>query len=741
MYSKSLVLVGVLALLTVMMATTDRAPSAASSGPLAGGVALVDQTTGMWHLHVPDRPGASFYYGNPGDEPFFGDWDCDGEATPGLYRRSDGYVYLRNANTAGTAHVSFYFGDPGDFPLAGDFDGDGCDTVSIFRPGESRVYVTNRLAEGDRGLGAADYSFPFGDPGDVAFAGDFDGDGVDTVAGFRPGSNLVFLAADPYGTSIDEPFHFGDHGDRPLAAPTLAGRDTVALYRPAERRLIFRDGAGSMPLPGAEPDWTPVAGALRAHAAATASSPPASNSPTDATVYPGESIQAAASAQPPGATIVITRGEHRLQQVVPKSGQTFVGEPGAVLNGSRLLTSFTYEGGWWVASGQTQQGLRLGRCAAFEGAYYDGCRYPEDVFYDDRPLWQVTDPAQLAPGRWLFDYDNDRILLADDPSGRKVEVSVAKHAFSYWRAGQSWDTAIPGNVTIRGLVIEKYASPPQHGAIQAGGYGSGDPPDGMSQNWLIEGNELRWNHGAGIRVGDGTLVRDNYIHHNGQSGLASDSTGAIVEGNEIAFNNTMGFDITHGSGGFKFGKTRNLTITGNYVHHNHGPGLWADTDNVGTRYLHNRVEDNSGPGIFHEVSYDAEVAYNEVHRNGYATPDWSYGAGILIAHSPGVEVHHNRLSGNADGIVGIDQNPGTGAFGPYVLDRLWVHDNYVEITDGWVGVTQDHGDPSVFQRDIRFERNRYRTGGRSHPFAWNDREASPADWLGAGHDLDGSITS
>ncbi len=55
----------------------------------------------------------------------FGDWDCDGEETPGLFRRPDGYAYLRNSNTPGLADVGFYFGDTGDIPLGGDLHGDG----------------------------------------------------------------------------------------------------------------------------------------------------------------------------------------------------------------------------------------------------------------------------------------------------------------------------------------------------------------------------------------------------------------------------------------------------------------------------------------------------------------------------------------------------------------------------------------------------------------------------------------
>jgi hypothetical protein len=51
-------------------------------------------------------------------------------------------------------------------PLAGDFNGDGCDTLSIYRPSEARFYIANELGENDGGLGAADSSFLLGNVGD-----------------------------------------------------------------------------------------------------------------------------------------------------------------------------------------------------------------------------------------------------------------------------------------------------------------------------------------------------------------------------------------------------------------------------------------------------------------------------------------------------------------------------------------------------------------------------------------------
>jgi len=65
----------------------------------------MDQTTGVWHLQDVGGGTTSFYYGNPGDYPIVGDWDCSGIDTPGLYRQSDGYMYLRNSNTQGVAEL------------------------------------------------------------------------------------------------------------------------------------------------------------------------------------------------------------------------------------------------------------------------------------------------------------------------------------------------------------------------------------------------------------------------------------------------------------------------------------------------------------------------------------------------------------------------------------------------------------------------------------------------------------
>ena len=50
-------------------------------------------------------------------------------------------------------------------------------------------------------------------------------------------------------------------------------------------------------------------------------------------------------------------------------------------------------------------------------------------------------------------------------------------------------------------IIEKYANWIQGGVVGGGGY---------ITNWLIEGNEIRLNHGTGVVGGSSSIIRENY---------------------------------------------------------------------------------------------------------------------------------------------------------------------------------------------------------------------------------------
>jgi hypothetical protein len=218
--------------------------SASASAAAAGDdVGVVDEDTGIWYLRdASSGATTSFYYGNPGDTAFVGDWDCDGVDTPGLYRQSDGFVYLRNENTQGNAHTTFFFGDPGDIPIPGDFNGDGCDTVSTYRPSLARFFIINTLGEDGKGLGVADSDFRFGNPGDSPLVGDWDGDLVDGVGVLRASTGTAYLidSLSAYAPATAVSFSKDDK----VVVGTWGATDALAAYQAA---------SGSFKLPGSDP--------------------------------------------------------------------------------------------------------------------------------------------------------------------------------------------------------------------------------------------------------------------------------------------------------------------------------------------------------------------------------------------------------------------------------------------------------------------------------------------------------
>lgn len=202
-------------------------------------VAVQDPATGIWTLRDGAGGTEAFYFGNPLDIPFIGDWNGDGIDTAGLYRESTGFLFLRNSNTQGIADVDIYYGNPGDLPVAGDWNGDGTDTVGIYRRSDNTFYLRNSNTQG-----IADIVIPLGDAGDVPLAGDWDGDGVDTIGVYRPSNKTLYFVndlGDPIvdvthvyaGTSSADEVVVGDwDGD---------GIDTVGVFRTSTAHWYLRD--------------------------------------------------------------------------------------------------------------------------------------------------------------------------------------------------------------------------------------------------------------------------------------------------------------------------------------------------------------------------------------------------------------------------------------------------------------------------------------------------------------------
>jgi len=445
------------------------------------------------------------------------------------------------------------------------------------------------------------------------------------------------------------------------------------------------------------------------------------------TINPGDNIQNIVQRSSPGTSFQLKAGTYRFQSIVPKDGDTFLGEPGTILTGSQILTDFAPQGQYWVAKVRAQRSEPRGQCSSDAPA----CNLPEDLFVDDRPLRRSPSLDSIGSGKWYLDYDGGQVYIADDPTGHKVEISLTRHAF--------YGTA--KNVTIRGLLIEKYANPAQSGAI----HGALDPAGPAGHGWVIEDCEVRLNHGEGIHIGPQGRVIHNNLHDNGEFGIAGSGSDILIDGNEIAYNNYAGFNYSWGAGGSKFVFTNGLIVRNNKVHDNEGPGLWTDIENVNVLYENNSTSHNKVAGIFHEISYDAVIRNNTVEEDGFnpkGNGPW-WGAGIVISASSNVEVVGNHVINCMNGIVGIQDERGSSKQRgtPYLIRNLYVHNN--EITQGQGVAAAIVAKPSLGSAPFtslnnRFQNNVYRLADpKCKCYDWDGKRLNKDEWRSRGQDRDG----
>jgi Beta-propeller repeat len=150
--------------------------------------------------------------------------------TIGVYRPTTGEWFLRNSNTAGTADISFTFGgQSGDQPIAGDWNGDGKDDVGVFRPATHQFLLRQPTIQLVRPcstcpliptLVITTITINFGQSGDVAVVGDWNGDGIDTPGVFRPSTSQWLLTNSPNinnsSPAVDVTLFFGVPGFAPV---------------------------------------------------------------------------------------------------------------------------------------------------------------------------------------------------------------------------------------------------------------------------------------------------------------------------------------------------------------------------------------------------------------------------------------------------------------------------------------------------------------------------------------------
>lgn len=332
------------------------------------------------------------------------------------------------------------------------------------------------------------------------------------------------------------------------------------------------------------------------------------------TLTAGANIQVAIDAYPAGTVFQLAAGMYRGQQFLAKSNDQFIGDPSGatILNGALLLSGWSTSGGYWHVSGLpaplTGHGTPGSNPLALD---------LNDLFVDNVVYTRVAALSEVTAGRWYFDPATNSVYISDNPTGHAVEYSALPNL--------TRDNGAIG-VVLQNLTVEKYATDAQNGAIQA------------VRDWRIEGVTARWNHGAGLSVGSGTVVEGGHYIDNGQAGIEGyNMTGAKVLDAEIARNNYAGYDTEWDAGGLKMVVSSNIVVSGNNVHDNYGQGIWGDWDSSAWTISGNVVSHNDGAGIMYEISHGAtQITNNTVSNNS--------GSGIYISNADGVAVSGNTVS-------------------------------------------------------------------------------------------------
>jgi parallel beta-helix repeat protein len=264
---------------------------------------------------------------------------------------------------------------------------------------------------------------------------------------------------------------------------------------------------------------------------------------------PGTDIQGAVDAYPGGTTFCLKAGVHSIiNSITPKTGDVFVGEYGAVLDGTR-----------WTTTEPTQAAFRA---------------HNQDI--DDVTIRNLVIEHMPQRGIHAFPYMSDRwIVEYTEIWGGQVGIqlgnqSVLRHSWIHDNVGNPF-SPIP--------------------AERGGGYSVYQTTD-----VLFEHNEIS-NNGPEQKVSLSTNVtfRDNFVHHNRWDGIwyDGDNVGSLIDRNRVEDN--------PGSGIFYEVSGRGI-ISNNVVRRNGEHGVFISTSKSVDIY-NNVLEDN-----FRGIQYFVDCA-------------------------------------------------------------------------------------------------------------------------------------
>ena len=236
--------------------------------------------------------------------------------------------------------------------------------------------------------------------------------------------------------------------------------------------------------------------------------------PPGIAIAPGQSIQGLVSAHPAGTTFIIKAGIHIRQSVIPKSGDRFIGEPGAVLDGQGVTPNAFSKGTPPYPSNVTISGLQITNYApAFQGGAIDA-------------------GYSTSEGTTGWVIDSNEVSYNDEYGiriGNSMQITNnnVHHNRRLNLGGSGNNTLIAGNEIAFGHYLNDFDTD-----FEAGGTKFTNT-DGL----VLRGNYVHDNVGVGLHMdlnNINTIIEGNLVDHNGSDGIVVE-----ISYKTTIFNNTV----------------------------------------------------------------------------------------------------------------------------------------------------------------------------------------------------------
>jgi len=306
-------------------------------------------------------------------------------------------------------------------------------------------------------------------------------------------------------------------------------------------------------------------------------------------------------------------------------------------------------------------------------------------------------------------------------------------------------------VVIRNLEIRNYQPGSQNAAISARPLGQ----SGLEgRDWVVAGNVIHDNGGAGINVGSGMLVEDNHIYDNRQIGITGLGSGErpleglVITNNTIEANNDEPYDqFDYHEGGIKLNGATDTEITKNWIASNWGFGVHCDLqcDNVlieGNIVRDAKAHVGRDDGRAFAAEVYIELSTNVIVRANEIVVDESVPAGqrdkaIRVNESQNITVEGNTLvlgDADADHIMALGYNSCCDR--PRTSNTTF-RNNTIEATSGKIFVGSRDVDPSG--GNVVFDGNTYVERGGRFTFKHRGATVTWEEWRELGFGADSTL--